>query len=81
MSKLYPVVDAVNAKHQVRMHQQDDVYVFAARKGEQIKKIHVQYFSCFITVRYLHLLCNVAYRINNLKQCDRDYLHATLLFD
>ena len=72
MSKLYPVVDAVNAKNQVRMHQQDDAYVFAARKGEQIKTIHVQYFSCFIAVRYLYLLCNVAYRINNIKQRDRD---------
>ena len=41
MSKLYPVVDAVNAKNKVRMHQQDDAYVFAARKGEQIKKIHL----------------------------------------
>lgn len=52
MSKLYPVVDAVSAKNQVRMHQQDDAYVFAARKGEQRKKIHLQYFLFCIAVRY-----------------------------
>ena len=46
MSKLYPVVDAVNAKNQVRMHQQNDAYVFAARKGEHTYSIF------FIAVRY-----------------------------